>query len=165
MGRPRRAGDGKPAGTAESPVSNDGALPLRGGKAMNDSEWRLKLDAARKRLAAAFQEEFFAQAEAHVLHVLSEMERDYIQICQSLLKELDVAHDQLLANPQAEAAPGAIGFDVLATEVRRGVRQDTGLECARSKRDAARETAGELNIEFLIRAWLEWRLKALQDNQ
>lgn len=32
VGRPRQAGNGKPAGTAESPVSNGGALPFRGAR-------------------------------------------------------------------------------------------------------------------------------------
>lgn len=126
---------------------------------MNDSEWRLKLDTIRKRIALDLQEEFLAQTEAQILRVIHVMEQDYIEIYRPLLEGIDVAYDRLSIDPQAEADPRTIAFDILATQARGEASQGPGLERARSERDAARETAGGVNIEFLIRAWLGWRMK------
>lgn len=129
---------------------------------MDDKEWRTRLDAARERLAAVFQEEIAARIETEMLYALHGAERDHVRICRSLLDGLDVAHQRLLVDPQAgkPSDTSQVAFQVLLAEARGEDWRDTGLEKARSERDAAREAAGGANLEFLVRMWLEWRLKA-----
>lgn len=130
---------------------------------MNNSEWRSKLDLARTHIAAIIQDEFTAMAETYVLHALRRLEDDLVPSYRELLEGLNSAHATLLADPQAKPGPSSpTGFDILAAEARGEKWEDLGLEKARSERDVARASMAGVNFEFLIRAWLEWRLKAPQ---
>ena len=125
---------------------------------MRDNEWRLKLDTARKQLIEIVQEEFLAQAETRILRALHAVEEDYLLTYRSLLDDFDIAHDRMLSNAQDEKVGDTTAFSALAAQLR-GKVQKMGLERARSERDAAREVVGGMSIEFLLRAWLEQRLK------
>lgn len=125
---------------------------------MRNNEWRLKLDAARKQLIESVREEFLAQAETQILRALRAVEEEYLLTHRSLLNDFDVVDECMLSNAQDEEVGDTTAFNALAAQLR-GKVQKTGLERARSERDVAREVVGGMSIEFLLRAWLEQRLK------